>query len=526
MMKHFLFVFAWTAALLGQGVAQAQASKTDYRPIVGSNGVNSGFKTIQTPTSLQSANLGTSYAVKRIDYEVFGDIAGRMKFFLPPGTVAFNANLYYYYVFQEGKVVLRLNQIPSTPLSSISVNNAGGPVNEAVLRNLVNGQEVLYYSAGAPANSLVLSSPENPITPIAAGGYVYGNYQYPGDILQRGLLQIFVKADCYEQWFNSAKTQWDYLGNPDENATHTCEGSSGGDPTVELQSVSTSLTTLQAGTSSTTLTLLPFPANAVLPTCVAQEPKYVVVSGNQVSLSPAANTLTASAEQTIVCGSKTVKFTILPPAPSGGYTLWTEGEPLTLTSSGSCYETGRAENSQYLNKPYYDSGLKKWVVSLKLPNEAADGTEQKIKCDGIGDINIVIKVGSGPATGDNTVKIENPRISKDGLLEFKLARPEGNYSGNTTTWIAARIPVSAGIFPTNKEYWFFLTSTTGWQLQILEYSNPDKVAYGTHATQKDVEFSVPLGLTVQELQAYGAEIHFGYRDQEGSFQNKGIVWPK
>lgn len=451
MMKHFLLVFAWTAALLGQGVVQAQTSKTDYRAIVGSNGINSGFKTIQTPTSLQSANLGTSYAVKRIDYEVFGDTAGRMKFFLPPGTVAFNANLYYYYVFQEGKVVLRLNQTPITPLSSISVNNAGGAVNETVLRNLVNGQEVLYYSAGAPANSLVLSSPENPIEPMANGGYVYGNYQYPGDILQRGLLQVFVKADCYEQWFNSTKTQWDGLGNPDENATHTCEGSENpGDPGNTLKDVilspSTANNTLQVGSAITSLTLLPNPSDATLPACTIEGSANVYVSidnaSKKVSLLPAASNLTASTTQTIACGTIRKTLTILPA----------------------------------------DNGVR------------------------------VVK--STPTTDGNGNLV----------LNLKLIRPESDVAGKSKTsyWVAARIPADGFFF--KEDEWFFLTPQ-GWE--VLTLPNPNAVAYQVNqAVKTETSFAISTGLPAAELGAFNVDLHFGYQDEGGSFQNKGAVWSK
>lgn len=445
MMKHFLLVFAWTAALLGQGVAQAQASKTDYRPIVGSNGVNSGFMTIQTPTSLQSANLGTSYAVKRIDYEVFGDTAGRMKFFLPPGTVAFNANLYYYYVFQEGKVALRFNETPSTPLSSISVNNAGGPVNETVLRNLVNGQDVLYYSAGAPANSLVLSSPENPIEPMAKGGYVYGNYQYPGDILQRGLLQVFVKADCYEQWFNSANTQWDGFGNPDENAMHTCEGSE--NPGNALKDVTLSpSSTLQVGSAITFLTINPNPADATLPACVVEDSANVYVSidntTRKISLLPAASNLTSSTTQTIACGSVRKTLTVLPA----------------------------------------DNGVR------------------------------IVK--SAPTTDGNGNLV----------LNLKLIRPESDVAGKSKTsyWVAARIPADGFFF--KEDEWFFLTPH-GWD--VLTLPNPNAVAYqANQAVKTETSFTISTDLPAADLGAFNVDLHFGYQDEGGNFQNKGAIWSK
>lgn len=450
MMKSFLLVLASTAALLGYGGAQAQVSKSEYRPIVGSNGVNTGFRTIQTPSSLQNAGLGTSYAVKRLDYEVFGDTAGRMKFFLPPGTVAFNANLYYYYVFQEGKVALRLNQPPVTPLSSITPGNAGGSVNESVLRNLGSGQEILYYSAGAPANSLVISSPELPIAPMATGGYVYGNYQYPGDILQRGLLQVFVKADCYEQWFNSPQTQWDAFGNPDENATHTCEGSTGGGnpgpgpggpgPGI-LTGVAVSPTSTLDVAAPQTLTLLPEPSTATLPACtVVGSTPYVTITGNQVTLAPAALSLDSLKYQVISCGTVTTTITIKP---------------------------------------------------------------------------------------GNSTRVEKaaPTTDRNGnlVLNLKLVRPASEVAGkaNTTVWIGGKIPKD-GFFFTEDE-WFFLTPQ-GWTM--LTVPNPQTVAYQTNSARTETTYTIPTDLPAADLGHFNVELYFGYVDDNGVFQNEGVVWKK
>ena len=393
-MKRFLPVLACVAALWGHGGVQAQVSKADYRSMVGLNSASSGFQTLQPPANLVSVtNLGTTFAVKRLDYEVYGDSVGRLKFFLPPGTVAFNANLYYYYAASEGRVALRLNQVPTTPLGTISVANAGGSVNESVLRKLIAGSEVLNYSPGAPANSLVISSPDNPIDPMATGGYVYGNYQYPGDLLQRGLLQIFVKADCYTQWFNSPNTKWDFNGNPDETATHSCEGSSGGgtnpdpnpnpDPGNPLKDVilspSTANNTLQAGSATTSLTLLSNPASVALPICTIEGSNaYLSIDNTSKKISlrlPEASNLTQSITQTLVCGAIRKTITILPP----------------------------------------DNGVR---VEKSAPTSDVNG-------------NLVLNV--------------------------KLIRPEAEIAGKTTTsyWVAARIPADGFFF--QEDEWFFLT---------------------------------------------------------------------
>ena len=67
---------------------------------------------------------------------------------------------------------------------------------------------------------MLVSSPNNPINPLEKGGWVYSNFKYPGDQLQRGLFKIYVKEDCYQQWYMSA--EWDSNGNPKENADHSC----------------------------------------------------------------------------------------------------------------------------------------------------------------------------------------------------------------------------------------------------------------------------------------------------------------
>ena len=198
--------------------------KSDYRPVVGLNNIDNNFRGTKLPVNLVTVSFDTPYKVKRLDYEVFNDETGKLKFFLPPGTVAFNANLYYFYVQEDGKVVLRLNDLPVTSLDKITSTDTAVSIDERVLKSLVEGREVLNYSPGLPANSLPISSPNLLIEPMQTGGYVYGDYKYPGGILQRGLIQVFVKADMYEQWFNSPSTKWDDKNNPDENSLHSAGG--------------------------------------------------------------------------------------------------------------------------------------------------------------------------------------------------------------------------------------------------------------------------------------------------------------
>ena len=456
MMKNFLIALASTGALLGHGAIHAQTLKTDYKAIVGSGGAEIGFNAIQKPATLQTANFGTGYELKRLDYEVPSDYSGRLKFFLPPGTIAFNASLFYFVAAQEGKVALRFNQPPIISLGAVTAANAGGPIDETVLRNLVAGKEVLYYSASSPPNAVTLSSPNNAIDPISPGGYVYGNFQYPGGILQRGLLQIFVKADCYEKWFNSTSTQWDAKGNPDENATHTCDGASNpnepGEPNEpeeptdpdKLKGVRLSPSNvLQVGGEP--LSLTPIPATATLPQCILRGQEPVILLNNKISLKP------------------TTKV--------GTYT-------------------------------------------------------QKLEC---GDLSteVVIQVddGSNPTVPAKVEAIPVTDSAGNLLLDVTLTRPEADVEGkaNTKVWIAARIPVD-GVFFTNDEWWFLTQQS--WM--PLLFGTADTVAYQTFA-QPSAETKltgVPIGIRADELSQHKVEIHFGYQDEGGIFQNKGKIWPK
>ncbi len=329
MIKNFLLVCASVGALLGQGTALAQNTKSDYLAIVGNSGATTGFQSTKIPSTLKSVNFGTPYAVKMIEYEAVDSSPGKMKFFLPPGTVAFDANLYFFLAYQEGKGVLRLNQPPETSFTNISpanvftTENLGGSTgrayDETVLNNLIAGKEVRYFSEGGSANFMVLSSPQNLVQPMSTGGYVYGNFQYPGGRLQRSLWKIYVKADCYDQWFNSTSTQWNTFGNPDENATHTCAGSSGGTPTPpELTGITLSRAVWNAATdaNNTTITVKPQPAGAVLPACTAS-PSNLLTAGPAsptealFNIIPSAVTA-ATPAVTLTCGSQSQTLDLQP----------------------------------------------------------------------------------------------------------------------------------------------------------------------------------------------------------------------
>ncbi len=201
----------------------------EYYPIVGINNQKINFKQLQNPNNLQNANFGYSYKVKVLDYETFNNTQdphqNKMKFFLPPGTIAFSENLYYFLASEESKGVMKLYTPPNTELHSISLTTPNINItDERLLNQLINGNEVFFANSGGigGGNSMLVSSPNNPINPLEKGGWVYSNFKYPGDQLQRGLFKIYVKEDCYQQWYMSASTEWDSNGNPKENVDHSC----------------------------------------------------------------------------------------------------------------------------------------------------------------------------------------------------------------------------------------------------------------------------------------------------------------
>lgn len=202
---------------------------TSYIPVVAVNGKTTNFRDSQHFQALTTRSM-EGVQLKILEYEATSTNQGtaeKLKFFLPPGTMAFDANFYHFLAYQEGTGAMKLYSPPTTVITSITPSMAydlpGGKKDYSqILSKLVNKNEVLYYTAGAPANFLSISSPESLSTPLSSGGYVYLNFRHPGGQFQRSLWKIYVKADCYDKWFNSSNTKWDANGNPAEGVAHYC----------------------------------------------------------------------------------------------------------------------------------------------------------------------------------------------------------------------------------------------------------------------------------------------------------------
>ena len=196
-------------------------SYPNFLPIVSQSGTSVNFKSSQNPQMLPNMTVDR-VELKVLDYQAMSNLHGtleQMKFFLPPGTIGFDANFYHYLAYQDGKGVLKLHKPSTLNIESIPPTNSA-PQN--VFARLSNGEDVIFYTAGAPANFLLLSSTDSIGVPLQAGGYVYSNFRHPGGQFQRSLWKIYVRKDCYERWFNNPNTKWDVNGNPAEGVSHTC----------------------------------------------------------------------------------------------------------------------------------------------------------------------------------------------------------------------------------------------------------------------------------------------------------------
>lgn len=228
-------------SLLVGGSAFAQVSKADYQLVVGSNAQSTGYKDLQSPTQLR---LGTHSGSYFLNNYTFGEFQGGsyMKFFVPPGVLEFKARYVGYKSIEPAQGSARLNVPPVTNPISITQDlayataNAGGDphgglFNETILKNILTANKEVYFYGPPESGGMAISYGGEYLSPVpTSGGYLYVWFRYPGGRPISSTFTFIVDKACYENWFANAR--WDVNGNPDENATHTCSGSSGGVPPV------------------------------------------------------------------------------------------------------------------------------------------------------------------------------------------------------------------------------------------------------------------------------------------------------
>lgn len=239
----------------------------------------------------------------------------RVKFFVPPGTKRFTVSFLTYLSPQEAKAAGRFGAVPTSTAADVTaatmIRNTAN-----TLQRLVAGEELPFYSPEGSGN-LGISEPYQFDTfRVNNGGYIYLHVlSVPGGMVKTLQTRMVVDEACYRSWY--AHAQWDAQGNPDENAAHTCAGSTG-TTAPALTGITLSPTTWSGVTNAanTTVTVKPEPAGATLPACTAS-PANLLTAGAasatqaQFSIIPTAVTA-VNTKATINCGGKTASLTLQP----------------------------------------------------------------------------------------------------------------------------------------------------------------------------------------------------------------------
>lgn len=300
-MKKIFSIFPLFFGLVAAAPVLAQQQKNDYSPLIKQS--YSNYKDVYNPDTnvvyeSGDALLTTSHADLSLE---------RVKFFVPPGTKRFTVSFLTYLSPQESKATGRFGAVPTKTAADVTAATMLRSTANT-LERLVAGEELPFYSPGGSGN-LGISQPYQFDTfQVNSGGYIYLHIlSVPGGKVKTLQTRMVVEEACYRSWYTNA--QWDAQGNPDENATHTCAGSSGGTPTP-LTGITLSRAVWNAATdaNNTTITVTPQPAGAVLPTCTSSLPNLltagpVSATGAQFIINPTA--LTATTPVTITCGEKT-----------------------------------------------------------------------------------------------------------------------------------------------------------------------------------------------------------------------------
>ena len=245
--------------------------------------------------------------------------------FIPPGTKSLQMTLYTFASPPETKVLMRFASPPTGTILNVTPNTAAAVEITKVLSQITangGGVELPFYSPES-AGSVKLSSRSGDLVQTIqtnVGGWLYINVlQVPGNRVYELNTSVTVDEVCYRSWYVNAK--WDISGNPDEAATHTCAGSTGGLGAVttpllkSIQLTPPILTTqgstsvISAGTDST---------GASLGQCSSASNVVSIDASNKITLN---NTVTVVTQIPVTCGGITTNITIQPPVDLKTITL-------------------------------------------------------------------------------------------------------------------------------------------------------------------------------------------------------------
>lgn len=176
------------------------------------------FKTELNPsTSTRLVSAGDYYRYQIVDSGTYGS---QVRIFVPPGTVQIASNIL---VVSPVKAIWRWATQPTTSIATVSGEKLL-PYGTSLITALLAGQDVV-FSTNNPGMLPFDTGSGGLVSPLQTGAYAYINLAYSSSPTFTSTL--IVNKACYDKWYSSASTKW-VNGNPAENATHTCEGSSGG----------------------------------------------------------------------------------------------------------------------------------------------------------------------------------------------------------------------------------------------------------------------------------------------------------
>lgn len=507
------------AGFLGLFVAVSAAQASDYTPLVqrGSTAFNTKFE-INSPLLAVSDNEVILPSVVGETFQL------KWRVFIPPGTKTLQMTMYTFASAPETKVLMRFGSAPTGSAFSVTPENAASVDSGKVVQMLTasGGGVELPFSSPAAAGALKLSSRSGELTQTIlsnTGGWIYINaLQVPGNRIFELNTSVTVDERCYRSWFAGA--QWDASGNPAEDVTHTCAGSSGGTP---LTGISLSASSLIKGTTNT-ITITPTPSTASLASCT---PEYsngatnlVSISGGKISLASGASSVTTTQSVTIRCGSASANLSIEP----------SEVALTGISLSASTLLKGSAAASITIVPVPANAPLPQCTVGNAFGTTSQTKVVGNTISNNLTSSNITENLALTVTCGTRTavfslvapIKVVEGGSVTALSLDIDLVPEAAEVGSSGKVWIAARLPASGFFFP--NDMWFFKTETD-WKT-ILLLPNPDTFRFKDLSILMERQvISVDLGIPKTDLKGFGVEIFMGYRTSTGSFKTLGKVWP-
>jgi len=404
----------------------------------------------------------------------------KIKIFVPPGTKRFYAKFQTYLSPTEAKAAARFAEVPVANADGVNQNTRFSDF-EKTLDRLLLGDELLFHAPGGSGGFTVSQPSSTDNSNAVKGGYIYLNLlSIPAGSILSVQTRIVVDETCYRRWYTSAK--WDFQNNPDENANHTCDGSSGGGGTTPvtpteptLTSIKLSTETWKAGTATANqpITVTASDANGTmvaLPSCTAAVTNGSLLNTSLVlKITPDSN-------------GKQAQITIEKPE------LITKAEEVSITCGGKT------------------AALKLWPAEVAPPQVAT--------------ITSSVVENSTQGASTLTIKLTHPETATDGTIDYFVAahipqfqHPDNPFGSANDQWVFLSLPETG-------------TGAANWKV-LFSATSLDKLAFKKGValpTGNEVELPINLQLSIDALKIYNAKLYLGYRQgATGTF--KALVSP-